>query len=86
MRCCPMCYSKAYLANAGVMTRGTTMEIKYRIACINCGLGPEKTGSVLMSYIAESMQPTVDDSELKQLIKDWDSILRDPKRERLADI
>ena len=27
MRCCPMCYCKAYLKNTGAMTCGTTMKI-----------------------------------------------------------
>lgn len=82
MRCCPMCYSKAYLRNTSVITRGTTMEIKYRISCCNCGLGPEKSGSVLMTYIKDDMQSLVDDSELKNLIEEWDSILRDPEKEK----
>ena len=86
MRCCPMCYCKAYLKNTGAMTRGTTMKLQYEISCSNCGLGPAKTGAVLMTYNEHSMQGVIDDSDLKQLIKDWDSILRDPERERIANI
>ena len=50
MRCCPMCYCKAYLKNTGAMTCGTTMKLQYEISCSNCGLGPAKTGAVLMTY------------------------------------
>lgn len=86
MRCCPRCYSKAYLKNIGTMTCGTTMKLRYEISCCNCGLAPAKTGIVLMTYNEDSIQGAVDDSNLKQLIKEWDSILRDPDRERLANI
>lgn len=86
MRCCPMCYCKAYLKNTGAMTCGTTMKLQYEISCSNCGLGPAKTGAVLMTYNEHSMQGVIDDSDLKQLIKDWDSILRDPEAERIANI
>lgn len=47
MRCCPMCYCKAYLKNTGAMTCGTTMKLQYEISCSNCGLGPAKTGCSL---------------------------------------
>lgn len=86
MRCCPMCYCKAYLKNTDAMTCGTTMKLQYEISCSNCGLGPAKTGAVLMTYNEHNMQGVIDDSDLKQLIKDWDSILRDPERERIANI
>ena len=39
-----------------------------------------------MTYNAYSMQGVIDDSNLKQLIAEWDSILRDPERERIANI
>lgn len=39
-----------------------------------------------MSYDEEAMQPEVEDSNLKNLIYDWNSILRDPERERIANI
>lgn len=55
MRCCPMCYCKAYLKNTGAMTCGTTMKLQYEISCSNCGLGPAKTGAVLMTYNEHSM-------------------------------
>lgn len=42
--------------------------------------------SVVMSYDEEAMQPEVKDSNLKNLIYDWNSILRDPERERIANI
>lgn len=82
MRRCPMCYSKAYLKNTGAITCGTTMKLNYEISCCNCGLGPDKTGTVLMTYNEDSMQGVIDDSNLKQLIKEWDSILRDPEKEK----
>ena len=65
-----MCYCKAYLKNTGTMTCGTTMKLQYEISCSNCGLGPAKTGAVLMTYNEHSMQGVIDDSDLKQLIKD----------------
>lgn len=80
------CNCKAYLKNTGAMTCGTTMKLQYEISCSNCGLGPAKTGAVLMTYNEHNMQGVIDDSDLKQLIKDWDSILRDPERERIANI
>lgn len=55
MRCCPMCYCKAYLKNTGAMTCGTTMKLQYEISCSNCGLGPAKTGAVLMTYNEHNM-------------------------------
>ena len=39
-----------------------------------------------MSYDTETMKPVVDDSDLKHFIKEWDSILRDPEIERIADL
>lgn len=35
MRCCPMCYSKAYLKNTGSMTCGATIRLNYEISCCN---------------------------------------------------
>lgn len=58
------------------------MKLNYEISCCNCGLGPDKTGTVLMTYNEDSMQGVIDDSNLKQLIKEWDSILRDPEKEK----
>lgn len=82
MRCCPMCYSKAYLKNAGAMTCGATIRLNYEISCCNCGLGPAETGMVLMTYNENNLQGIVDDSNLKQLIEKWDSILRDSEKEK----
>jgi hypothetical protein len=39
-----------------------------------------------MQYDEETMNPIADDHGLRKLIINWDSILRDPDRERLADI
>lgn len=64
----------------------TSLEIKYKIQCRNCGFGCDKAGSVIVQYDEETMNPIADDHGLRKLIRDWDSILRDPDRERLADI
>ena len=56
------------------------------IQCRNCGFGCDKAGSVIVQYDEETMNPIADDHGLRKLIRDWDSILRDPDRERLADI
>lgn len=82
MRCCPMCYSKVYLKNTGAMTCGSTIRLNYEIRCSGCGIGPAKSGIVLMTYNVNSMQGVVDDSNLKELIKAWDSMLRDPEKEK----
>ena len=34
-----------------------------------------------MTYNEHSMQGVIDDSDLKQLVKEWNSILRDPEKE-----
>ena len=81
MRCCPVCYSKVRPT-----VYGTSLEIKYKIQCRNCGFGCDKAGSVIVQYDEETMNPIADDHGLRKLIRDWDSILRDPDRERLADI
>lgn len=70
----------------GTATTGTSLEIKYKIQCRNCGFGCDKAGSVIVQYDEETMNPIADDHGLRKLIRDWDSILRDPDRERLADI
>ena len=57
-----------------------------KIQCRNCGFGCDKAGSVIVQYDEETMNPIADDHGLRKLIRDWDSILRDPDRERLADI
>lgn len=82
MRCCPICYCKAYLKNTGHRTYGTTTKLQYEISCYNCGFGSDKTGAVLMSYDKYSMHGVIDDSNLKQLVEEWDSISRDPEKEK----
>ncbi len=86
MRCCPVCYSKVRPTVYGTATTGTSLEIKYKIQCRNCGFGCDKAGSVIVQYDEETMNPIADDHGLRKLIRDWDSILRDPDRERLADM
>lgn len=86
MRCCPVCYSKVRPTVYGTATTGTSLEIKYKVQCRNCGFGCDKVGSVIVQYDEETMNPIADDHGLRKLIRDWDSILRDPDRERLADI
>lgn len=39
-----------------------------------------------VQYVEETMNPIADDHGLRKLIRDWDSILRDPERERIANI
>lgn len=82
MRCCPLCYAKVYLRNTGTQTRGTEMKINYEIVCSNCGLGLGQTGSVIITYNASAMKPVTDDSNLKELIEKWDSIERNPEKEK----
>ena len=63
------------------------MLFKSEANCIrNSGFGCNKEGSVIVQYDEETMNPIADDHGLRKLIRDWDSILRDPDRERLADI
>ena len=47
MRCCPVCYSKVRPTVYGTATTGTSLEIKYKIQCRNCGFGCDKAGSVI---------------------------------------
>ena len=86
LRCCPVCYENVHLEAKGTCQTGGKLEINYKIICHSCKLGFYKTGSVVMSYDEEVMQPEVKDSNLKNLIYDWNSILRDPERERIANI
>ena len=86
LRCCPVCYENVHLEAEGTRQTGGKLEINYKIICPFCKLGFYKTGSVVMSYDEEAMQPEVEDSNLKNLIYDWNSILRDPERERIANI
>lgn len=86
MRCCPVCYHKVRLAASGTCQTGGMLKIDYKIICPVCELGFHKTDSVTMSYDAETMQPEIDDSNLKRFISEWDSILRDPEAERIANI
>ncbi len=62
------------------------MEIKYVIVCPRCGFGCHKGGSVILQYNEATMTPVVDDRDLQSLIRKWDSILRDPEAERIANI
>lgn len=82
MRRCPLCYAKVYLRNTGTQTRGAEMRIEYEIRCSNCGINLGQTGTVLMSYNESAMKPVVDDSNLKNLIEKWNSIARDPEKEK----
>ena len=50
MRCCPVCYSKVRPTVYGTATTGTSLEIKYKIQCRNCGFGCDKAGSVIVQY------------------------------------
>lgn len=86
LRCCPVCYENVHLEAEGTRQTGGKLEINYKIICPFCKLGFYKTGSVVMSYDEEAMQPEVKDSNLKNFIYDWNSILRDPERERIANI
>lgn len=86
LRCCPVCYAKMKPTVSGTTTTGTKLEIKYTIRCRKCGFGCDKTGSVLLDYDEETMTPLADDRGLRLLMGDWNCILRDPDRERLANI
>ena len=86
LRCCPVCYENVHLKAEGTCQTGGKLEINYKIICPFCKLGFYKTGSVVISYDEEAMQPEVKDSNLKNFIYDWNSILRDPERERIANI
>lgn len=57
MRCCPVCYSKVRPTVYGTATTGTSLEIKYKIQCRNCGFGCDKAGSVIVQYDEETMNP-----------------------------
>ena len=57
-----------------------------KIQCRHCGFGCDNAGSVIVQYDEETMSPIADDHGLRKLIRDWDSILRDPERERIANI
>ena len=63
------------------------IPFRERYCCINA---PEQLfvprTHIEMQYDDETMNPIADDHGLRKLIRDWDSILRDPDRERLADI
>mgnify|MGYP000100941432 FL=1 len=86
MRCCPVCYSKVEPTASSTATTGATFEIEYKIQCPKCGFGCSKTGKVILQYDEETMNPIADDRGLRKLIRDWDSILRDPEIERIANI
>lgn len=60
MRCCPVCYSKVRPTVYGTATTGTSLEIKYKIQCRNCGFGCDKAGSVIVQYDEETMNPIAD--------------------------
>lgn len=63
LRCCPVCYENVYLEAEGTRQTGGKLEINYKIICPFCKLGFYKTGSVVMSYDEEAMQPEVKDSK-----------------------
>lgn len=86
MRCCPVCYSKVRPTVCGTSTARTSLKIKYEIRCRNCGFGCDNASSVIVQYDEETMSPIADDHGLRKLIRDWDSILRDPEKERIANI
>ena len=86
MRCCPVCYLKVKPTVSGRVMTGTKLEIKYVIACPGCGFGCDKEGGVILQYDETTMTPLVDDRGLRSLIRKWDSILRDPEAERIANI
>ena len=67
MRCCPVCYSKVRPTVYGTATTGTSLEIKYKIQCRNCGFGCDKAGSVIVQYDEETMNPIADDHGLRKL-------------------
>ncbi len=86
MRCCPVCYSKVEPITSSVATKGETFEIEYKIQCPMCGFGCSKAGRVILQYDEKTLTPLVDDHDLRNLIGNWDAILRDPEGERIADI
>lgn len=86
MRCCPVCYSEVKPTVYETATAKTSLEIKYKIRCRHCGFGCDNAGSVIVQYDEETMTPIADDHGLRKLIRDWDSILRDPEKERIANI
>ena len=69
MRCCPVCYSKVRPTVSGTATTGTSLEIKYKIQCRNCGFGCDKADSVIVQYDEETMNPIADDHGLRKLIR-----------------
>lgn len=69
MRCCPACYSKVRPTVYGTATTGTSLEIKYKIQCRNCGFGCDKAGSVIVQYDDETMNPIADDHGLRNLLE-----------------
>lgn len=86
MRCCPVCYAKAKLIVSDTAMTGTTLKIKYVIECPRCGFGCHNEGSVILQYDETMMTPLVDDRGFRSLVRKWDSILRDPEAERIANI
>lgn len=86
MRCCPVCYFKVKPTVSDRVMTGTKLEIKYKIVCSRCGFGCHKEGGVVLNYDEETMTPLVDDRGLRSIIMKWDSILRDPEAERIANI
>lgn len=86
MRCCPVCYAKAKLIVSDRVMTGTKLEIKYVIECPRCGFGCHNEGGVMLQYDETTMTPLVDDRGFRSLVRKWDSILRDPEAERIANI
>ena len=86
MSCCPVCYAKAKPIVSDTIMTDAKLEIKYVTVCPRCGFGCHKEGSVILQYDEAKMIPVVDDRGLQSLIRKWDSILRDPEAERIANI
>lgn len=87
MRCCPVCYSKVKpIVSNKTATGVPSLEIKYVIVCPRCGFGCHNEGSVILQYDETTMTPLADDRGLRSLVRKWDSILRDPEAERIANI
>lgn len=86
MRCCPVCYATVKPTVSGNAMTGTKFKIEYVIRCPRCGFGSDKVGSVILNYDEETMNPIADDSGLQSIIRKWDSILRDPEAERIANM
>lgn len=87
MRCCPVCYSKVKpIVSSRRIIGGASLEIKYAVVCPKCGFGCHNEGSVILRYDETTMTPLADDRGLQSLIRKWDSILRDPEVERIANI